>query len=54
MAIEIIDGFTVFNTKPIDDRGVVDDLTGRDAINPNVRYIGLKTFVTPLTESTKL
>lgn len=45
MAIEIIDGFEVFNTVPIDKRRTVSDISERDSINVNVRYDGLKTYV---------
>lgn len=45
MAIEIIDGLSVFKNVPADDRRVVSDITARNALNTNYRYIGLKTFV---------
>lgn len=45
MAIKIQDGFEVETNKPIDDRFVFADLTARDALDPLLRYQGLKSFV---------
>lgn len=45
MAIEVQDGFNVSTNKPIDDRYVKATLMERDALVPEVRYIGLTCYV---------
>ena len=45
MAIEVQDGFNISTNKPVDDRYVKATLIERDAMVPEVRYIGLTCFV---------
>lgn len=45
MGIKIQDGFTVETNKPVDDRFTFLTLAARDALDPLLRYEGLKTYV---------
>ena len=45
MAIELNDGFEVKTNLPIDARYVVADIVARDALVPEVRYLGLPCYV---------
>lgn len=45
MAINLVDGFNVTVSKPLDERTIAADLTARDAIPLGVRYEGLAVYV---------